>query len=553
MIKLPPFLRYDLPVLIKMLLPTVFIVAIGWHFEEFVIGAVEANVAINSGIIVTALYGVVIIMLRLIDVQRDMRGLDRFSREARATGDMQDLLQADWLKGRSIRHYLEHLAHTEGRLASQLDQDAIQNELGALQEEYNSKMEMPQFLVGFMIAMGLLGTFIGLLETLTGIAGMLDGMGHGGDIEKEFSKLIVELRKPLAGMGIAFSASMFGLVTSLQLSIMMIFLRRYTSRVMEKARSVMHTLIIRTKVRHVAAEGSNEEGVVLSGGDGGGSGGGGTHVDMSFMGSHEMEGGYASGGGGGGGGGGSNFADMITDAYFRSQDAIATMATNVTMLSKRLESVSKAIESSIEVTQKTNTLLSFGPRMNEAQDQLIEEVKGLATSQSDGQKLVQKIISSMIQIDQSLYAINTKDIVLGQREVISTLSEMFNNSQTHTRMNTEMIEAQREGSHELVNALKLIQDRMKKQDEISAATSDHIREIKESLGKALPSFSSIDLITETVSKQATLIEASLAEERATQKAMIMTFQKELRAMTEELRHALEKPQPKPLLQEPPKA
>ncbi len=550
MIKLPPFLRYDLPVIIKMLLPTVFIVAVGFHFEGFVVNAVKANVAINCGIMLTAFYGVIIIMFRLLDVQRDMRGLDRFSHEARATGDMKELLQADWLKGRSIRHYLEHLAHTEGRLASQLDQDAIQNELGALQEEYNSKMEMPQFLVGFMIAMGLLGTFIGLLETLTGISGMLDGMGHGGDIEKEFSKLIVELRKPLSGMGIAFSASMFGLITSLQLSIMMIFLRRYTSRVMEKARSVMHKLITRIKVRHIAAEGSEEDGVTLAGGEGGGSGGSGSHVDMSFMGSHELEGGYASAGGGGSG---SNVADMITDAYFRSQDAIATMATNVTMLSKRLESVSKAIESGIEVTQKTNALLSFGPRMTEAQDQLIEEVKSLATSQSDGQKLVQKIISSMIQIDQSLYAINTKDIVLGQREVIATLSEMFNNSQTHTRMNSEMIEAQREGSHELVNALKLIQDRMKKQDEISAATSDHIREIKEALGKALASFSSVDLITETVSRQATLIEASLAEERTTQKVMITTFQKELRAMTEDLRHVLEKPQPQPLGQEPPKA
>jgi len=235
---------------------------------------------------------------------------------------------------------------------------------------------------------------------------------------------------------------------------------------------------------------------------------------------------------------GSNFSDMITDAYFRSQDAIATMANSVTLLTKRLDSVSRAIEASIETTQKTNTLLAFGPRMIESQEQLIEEVRGMGSVQGDGQKLIQKIISSMIQIDQSLYTINTKDIISGQREMATTLSDMFNNTQTHTRLFSEMIETQREGSKDSLTALKAVQERMKKQEDMNAHANESLGDIREKLTYIISSFSSVETIAESLSKQSLLAEATLSEERQTQKALISSIQKELRAFTTELNHAL---------------
>jgi len=526
--KLSPFIRYDLPIIGRMLLPVFFIMVIAIHYNEFILNAILANKAINTGIIVTAMCGVVLILMRLIYMQHDMSALDRFIRETQSGTEMKKLLDAPWLRRRAIWHYLEHLAHTEGTLVSQLDQDALQNELVALSEEYNSKMEMPQFLVGFMIAMGLLGTFIGLLETLTGISGMLDGMGHGGDIEKEFTKLVGELRKPLAGMGIAFSASMFGLVTSLMLSVMMTMLRRYMSRVMEKARSVMHRLLTRIKT-NLPPEGTS---LVVAGGGGGGAG---AHVDMSFMGPRADEQGESRSGAVVED---ESLSDKVSDAYFRSQDAIATMANSVNLLSKRMDSIAKTLEQNIEVTQKTNALLNFGPRMVEANNELILELKGISMGQGDGQKLMQKIVGSLIQIDQSLMANNTKDLLSTQREATGTLGEIFSIEQTHTRLVSEMIEALREGNREVLQAVRGLSERIAKQDEITAESGRNLTEINENFSRVVSSFSMLDSVAENIGRQTVLVEASLTEGRSTQKALIQGIQKELRDFTDTLRTAM---------------
>ena len=207
--------RRDTIVMIKLLMPVLAILGVVIWFHEFVVHAILVNVAINGLIIAAASYGVTLIVIRLVSASIDFRVIERFGHEAAAGAEMHKLLEEPWLKRRYVRHYLGHIAETGGTLHSQLDQNAIESELHALHTEYETKMEMPQFLVGFMIAMGLLGTFIGLLETLTGIAGMLDSLGGGGDIASQFTALVGELKKPLAGMGIAFSASMLALLPAL--------------------------------------------------------------------------------------------------------------------------------------------------------------------------------------------------------------------------------------------------------------------------------------------------------------------------------------------------
>ncbi|HSV27913.1 MAG TPA: MotA/TolQ/ExbB proton channel family protein, partial [Candidatus Omnitrophota bacterium] len=206
--------RMHILVLVQAVMPILFVVASGFIFHEFVLTAVKGHAILNAGIMVVGLFGAGLMIYRLVEAQREHSALLRFGRDAQAGASMKDLMEEEWLQNRSMRRYLDHIAQTNGKLSSQLDQDAIENELHAIEADFDSKLELPNFLVGFMIAMGLLGTFIGLLETLTGISGMLDGMASsgGGAVEEEFIKLVGELRKPLAGMGIAFSASMFGLV-----------------------------------------------------------------------------------------------------------------------------------------------------------------------------------------------------------------------------------------------------------------------------------------------------------------------------------------------------
>ena len=73
-------------------------------------------------------------------------------------------------------------------------------------------------MTGLMIFLGLLGTFWGLLKTISSVSEVIGAMHvGGGDVNLMFEQLKSGLARPLAGMGTAFSASMYGLSGALVL------------------------------------------------------------------------------------------------------------------------------------------------------------------------------------------------------------------------------------------------------------------------------------------------------------------------------------------------
>lgn len=397
--------KRDMVTMAHVLTPLFFIVFVSIYFHEFVWKAVEANLGINIGIICAASLGVFLIVLRLVQAQDDFRIIERFGYEAAQGVYMKTLLAQPWLKNRYVRHYLSHIANTGGTLSTQLEQSAIESELHALEADYNSRLEFPQFLVGFMIAMGLLGTFIGLLETLTGISGMLDGMGAtGGDVQAQFLKLVVELRKPLAGMGIAFSASMFGLVTSLMLAIMMTNLRRYVSRVMSLARNVMHDLTEMTR---------EESGNSFSG-----------SLSPSDIDALMSSGGAAGGVLSGGGLKATNEGDGSNLALFAGVGAAA--AGNFDVLTKKIELLIEASGVNTEIARKLFELIGFGPRIKEISEKTLEEMKVISANGREQQSLMQSLIAASTDTARSLSSIVEmhKQTHLEQQGVVQSLIEV---------------------------------------------------------------------------------------------------------------------------------
>ena len=77
--------------------------------------------------------------------------------------------------------------------------------------------DIGRYLTGLLVFLGLLGTFWGLLETVSSIGGVIGGLQVEGDAGVIFEDLKRGLGQPLAGMGIAFSSSLFGLAGSLVL------------------------------------------------------------------------------------------------------------------------------------------------------------------------------------------------------------------------------------------------------------------------------------------------------------------------------------------------
>lgn len=73
-----------------------------------------------------------------------------------------------------------------------------------------------RYLTGLLVFLGLLGTFYGLLDTVTHVAGTIQALdATSGDTATLFGNLKEGLAAPLGGMGTAFSASLLGLSGSL--------------------------------------------------------------------------------------------------------------------------------------------------------------------------------------------------------------------------------------------------------------------------------------------------------------------------------------------------
>jgi hypothetical protein len=106
-----------------------------------------------------------------------------------------------------LRDRTGHLSLATGAMRSLLDSVASRLE---------EQRETTRYLVGLLIFLGLLGTFWGLLQTVSTVGATIGTLDtNAGDNVLLFDQLKEGLAGPLKGMGTAFSASMFGLSGSL--------------------------------------------------------------------------------------------------------------------------------------------------------------------------------------------------------------------------------------------------------------------------------------------------------------------------------------------------
>lgn len=106
-----------------------------------------------------------------------------------------------------LRDRTGHLSLATGAMRSMLDSVA---------SRLDEARETTRYLVGLLVFLGLLGTFWGLLATVTSVGTTIGALDSGsGENVMMFDQLKEGLAGPLKGMGIAFSSSMFGLAGSL--------------------------------------------------------------------------------------------------------------------------------------------------------------------------------------------------------------------------------------------------------------------------------------------------------------------------------------------------
>ncbi len=185
---------------------------------------------INYAIFCIILAGGIFIVINAHRLIREARVLLEYSGAIRAKTDratLQDM--ANGYTG-DISCLLQMVAASGGRALSHQEQAAIEHELNNARGRLNRRNALPQYLTGLLVGMGLLGTFIGLLATLNDISTLISSfadldMNNASPI-LVFRTMIERMKAPMQSMGIAFSASMFGLLGSITLGLMMVGIRR---------------------------------------------------------------------------------------------------------------------------------------------------------------------------------------------------------------------------------------------------------------------------------------------------------------------------------------
>ncbi len=102
-----------------------------------------------------------------------------------------------------------------------LSPQSMRSLLDSLASRLDEARDLIRYLVGLLIFLGLLGTFWGLLETVTSVGEAIRGLDvTSAQSSSVFEELKNGLQRPLAGMGLSFSSSLFGLAGSLILGFM---------------------------------------------------------------------------------------------------------------------------------------------------------------------------------------------------------------------------------------------------------------------------------------------------------------------------------------------
>jgi hypothetical protein len=100
-----------------------------------------------------------------------------------------------------------------GRMA--MSAQLMRGILDSIATRLDEARDILRYMTGLLVFLGLLGTFWGLIETVSSVGNVIQGLKSGGDAGTMFDTLREGLAAPLSGMGISFSSSLFGLAGSL--------------------------------------------------------------------------------------------------------------------------------------------------------------------------------------------------------------------------------------------------------------------------------------------------------------------------------------------------
>ena len=164
-----------------------------WGFNLLIFAALVAGIAIN--------------LFQIIRLEPEIKYIKIFR-----TGDPGLSVTEPSLLLSPLARHLEEIHRDRFRLSA----GSLRTVLDSIRDRLDETRENSKYMIGVLVFLGLLGTFWGLLQTVGTVGQVINSLNVAGeDFATLFAQLKQGLETPLAGMGTAFSSSLFGLGGSL--------------------------------------------------------------------------------------------------------------------------------------------------------------------------------------------------------------------------------------------------------------------------------------------------------------------------------------------------
>ncbi|MGL5363824.1 MAG: hypothetical protein ACRDBH_13165 [Bosea sp. (in: a-proteobacteria)] len=356
------------------------LVAFAGHFVWM---GIASNIYLNGGIIAVFLFGCGLAFRRVLLIRNDataFSALQEAFEDARKerTEAIDDpywrhyrSMEPGVVFGspKSIGHMFE-LAYDELLRAKNLNISVatLQNVINGIEVRLSDERSQVNYLTGLLIFLGLIGTFIGLMEMVGSVGNIIAGLNSvGGPSNDTMKRLLTDLQVPLTGMATGFSSSLFGLFGSLVLGL----LSRFGSAALNTLKDEFSGWL--AGVSHLE------------------SGRGGDTTDLARLIADNLTGaGGSSEGGGRGGAGGAPGA--ITDV-----GVVATMAQGFGRMNQGMDTVGqllpRMIEMQAEQAAMMKALLMGVDKMVADSGEMRESMGALVIAQGTNAEYLQELIN----------------------------------------------------------------------------------------------------------------------------------------------------------------
>jgi biopolymer transport protein ExbB/TolQ len=231
------------------------VVAIGVvAFFGAIMGTVDGNPhpQINYLIFMIIPLGMIMMGSQVHRMNRELKVIETFYKQAKNVSSAEEAHAKIVVNERvDSAAILQLVKETIGRAISSVQHSAVEAELDRFDHMQARRLNLPNFLGGLMVGLGLLGTFIGLLGALSEIGKLIGSFSSvtNADPSVAIRGLVENLTAPMKAMGVAFSASLFGVLGSLIMGVLLVGVKNCSAEL---------TSILRSRVAMLADFGTGD-------------------------------------------------------------------------------------------------------------------------------------------------------------------------------------------------------------------------------------------------------------------------------------------------------